>query len=82
MNSLRFMRPARIVFLGPPGAGKGTYGLRLAKSWNIPHVATGDMLREEIQSGSELGRQIDSYTKAGKLVPDELVNNIAKWVRD
>ena len=49
---------ARWVFLGPPGVGKGTYASRIAKALDVPHIAAGDLVRDEIKSGSELGRQV------------------------
>lgn len=63
----------RIVFLGPPGAGKGTQAARLAQELHIPHVSTGDALRAAVASGTKLGREADGYMKAGQLVPDPLV---------
>lgn len=66
----------RVMLLGAPGVGKGTYASRAAKVLNIPHLAAGDMIRAEIKSQSALGKQMTQYTQAGKLVPDELVNEI------
>jgi adenylate kinase len=63
----------RVIFLGPPGAGKGTQAQELAREWGVPHIATGDMLREAVKDGSELGRKAREYMDAGKLVPDELI---------
>lgn len=65
-----------IVFIGPPGSGKGTQAQRLVELLNIPHVSTGDMLRQAISEGSELGKQASAYMQAGELVPDELVLRI------
>ena len=62
-----------IVFIGPPGAGKGTQAARLIELLGIPHVSTGDLLRQAISDGTELGKQASQYMQAGKLVPDELV---------
>lgn len=62
-----------LVFLGPPGAGKGTQARRLADRYSIPQVATGDILREAMASGSELGRKAKSYYDRGELVPDEVM---------
>ncbi len=62
-----------IVFIGPPGAGKGTQAAQLVKLLNIPHVSTGDLLRQAIADGTELGQKASEYMQAGKLVPDELV---------
>jgi len=66
----------RIVILGPPGSGKGTYSSRLATKLGVPHISTGDIFREEIKNGSELGRSISSYVSNGKLVPDDIVNRV------
>jgi adenylate kinase len=66
----------RIVYLGPPGAGKGTQAQRLKDYLGITHLSTGDMLREAHQAGTELGKQAASYFHLGKLVPDEVVVGI------
>ncbi|MBO3841335.1 MAG: adenylate kinase [Candidatus Brockarchaeota archaeon] len=66
----------RIVIFGPPGSGKGTYASRLAPRLGVPHISTGDILRDEVKSGSELGKSISSYVSSGKLVPDEVVNRV------
>jgi adenylate kinase len=63
----------RIVLLGPPGAGKGTQAVRLAQELGVPHLATGDLLREEVKHGTALGRQAQGYMDRGDLVPDELI---------
>ncbi|MGF1467422.1 MAG: adenylate kinase [Sandaracinaceae bacterium] len=62
-----------LILFGPPGAGKGTQAKVLIERLGIPQISTGDMMREERKSGSELGRKFESYMSAGKLVPDELV---------
>ncbi len=68
------MRPlVRIVFLGPPGAGKGTQARQVARDLGIPHLSTGDMLREAVSARTPLGMQAESHMAAGRLVPDDLV---------
>jgi adenylate kinase len=62
-----------ILFLGPQGSGKGTQAKRLASDYGLAHVATGDMLREAISAGTELGRRVQPIVESGALVPDELV---------
>jgi adenylate kinase len=66
----------RLVFFGPPGAGKGTQSEWLTAYLSIPHLSTGDMLRASVEQGTELGQAAQSYIGAGKLVPDELVVQI------
>lgn len=73
-----FKKPMKLLFLGAPGVGKGTYSSRLSKQWQIPHISTGDMIRAEIKSESQLGKEFKSYSDNGALVPDELVVAIAK----
>ena len=63
----------RAIFLGPPGAGKGTQARQLAETWSVAHVATGDMLREALAQGTPLGLEARRYMDSGGLVPDEVV---------
>ncbi|MBN1557765.1 MAG: nucleoside monophosphate kinase, partial [Lentisphaerae bacterium] len=62
-----------LIFLGPPGAGKGTVAQRLSEETGIVQISTGDLLRENVKAGTDLGRQAKSYMEAGELVPDALV---------
>ena len=66
----------RVVLLGPPGAGKGTQAVKLAEKLEIPHLSTGDLFRENIGNGTELGLKAKSYLDAGDLVPSELTNEL------
>jgi adenylate kinase len=63
----------KLVLLGPPGAGKGTQAQVLSKDLSVPHVSTGDMLREALKAGTPLGLKAKSYMEKGGLVPDEVV---------
>lgn len=67
----------RTVLLGPPGAGKGTQAVRITEKYGIPHISTGDIFRDNIKRGTELGKKAQEYTSKGELVPDELVVEIA-----
>lgn len=66
----------RVVFLGPPGAGKGTQAARLGRELGIPHLSTGDLLRAAVAARTPLGVEADRYMRAGELVPDDLVLRI------
>ncbi len=63
----------RVIFLGPPGAGKGTQAQELAREWGVPHIATGDMLREAVAAKTALGLEAKRHMDSGGLVPDEVV---------
>lgn len=67
-----------IILMGPPGAGKGTHALWMAKDFDIPHISTGDMFREAMASGSELGNTIKDVINRGDLVSDELTCALVK----
>lgn len=67
-----------LIFLGPPGAGKGTQAKAIIDKFGIPQISTGDIIRATMRSDSPLGDELRSYTDAGKLVPDELVNRMVK----
>jgi adenylate kinase len=66
------------IFLGPPGAGKGTQAKLLAAHLGVPHISTGDLLREAIADGTELGRLARGYMEAGDLVPDDLLLGLVR----
>ncbi|MCX5678306.1 MAG: adenylate kinase [Candidatus Omnitrophica bacterium] len=66
----------KLILLGPPGAGKGTQSVVLAKKYNLPHISTGDILRESVKSGQPLGLKAKEYMDKGALVPDEIVTGI------
>ncbi len=67
-----------IVFLGPPGAGKGTQAKILIDRYGIPQISTGDMLREHRAKGTELGKKAQEYMDKGQLVPDEIILSMVK----
>ena len=67
-----------IILMGPPGAGKGSVAKLLLKEFGFVHISTGDMFREVIKSGSELGKLADSYISKGHLVPDDVTISIVK----
>jgi adenylate kinase len=68
----------RVILLGPQGAGKGTQAQRLADKVGAQHISTGDIVRAEIESGSELGKKVQEYNDRGDLVPDEIIVEMAK----
>jgi adenylate kinase len=68
----------RLVLLGPPGAGKGTQAKRLSERLGVPAISTGDIFRANIAGGTELGELAQSFTRAGKLVPDEVTNDMVR----
>lgn len=63
----------RTILLGPPGAGKGTQAVKIVEKYGIPHISTGDIFRENIKKGTELGKKAQEYMNKGELVPDDLV---------
>jgi adenylate kinase len=63
----------RVVLIGPPGAGKGTQAQKLREEYRLAHISTGDMLREEVRQGTDLGRQAREFISQGRLVSDELI---------
>lgn len=68
----------RLILLGPPGAGKGVQANFLKEKYNIPHISTGDILREEVSLKSELGNKASEFMKRGELVPDEIIMEMVK----
>lgn len=68
--------PNALILFGPPGSGKGTQAKLLKSSLAIPHISTGDMLRERIASGDPLGIQVKDLMQSGRLVPDDVVNRL------
>lgn len=72
------MSEINLILTGPPGAGKGTQAKLLAKRLGIPQIATGDILREAVASGSELGQRVKAIMERGDLVPDEVVIEIVE----
>ncbi len=68
----------RLILVGPPGAGKGTQAVQLAKHYKIPHISTGDIFRANLKNGTELGKQAQSFMDRGELVPDSVTNEMVK----
>ncbi len=68
----------RIILLGPQGAGKGTQAQRISRQTGAKHISTGDIVRAEIKSGSELGQKVQDFNDRGELVPDEIIVEMAK----
>ncbi len=72
------MSELNLILTGPPGSGKGTQAKLLTKTLGIPQIATGDILREAVASGSELGQRVQAIMQRGELVPDEVVIEIVE----
>lgn len=70
--------PTGVIFLGPPGSGKGTQAEILAELLNIPHISTGNILRSAIANATPLGQKAQSYMEQGELVPNELILDLVK----
>lgn len=68
----------RLILLGPPGAGKGTLARPLIETYHIPQISTGDILRQAVKDGTELGKSAKSYMDRGDLVPDDVIIGIVK----
>jgi len=67
-----------VILMGPPGAGKGTHAAKIVEKYHIPHISTGDIFRENLKNGTELGNKAKEYMDKGQLVPDEIVVEIVK----
>ncbi|QRN81797.1 MAG: nucleoside monophosphate kinase, partial [Nocardiopsis sp. BM-2018] len=68
----------RVLFMGPPGAGKGTQAALLAARLGIPHISTGDIFRANVAQGTELGQQAQAFMDAGEYVPDTITNAMVR----
>lgn len=68
----------KLVFLGPPGAGKGTVAKKISEAFAIPHISTGDLFRSENKSGTDLGKKVEGILTSGALVPDDVTIEIVK----
>lgn len=68
----------RLLLIGPPGSGKGTQAKQLTERFKVPHVSTGDMLREQIRKGTSLGEEAAGFIRDGNLVPDDLILSMLK----
>lgn len=68
----------KIIFLGLPGAGKGTYSTRIARLLDVPHISTGEIFRDAIKKDNDLGKQVNEYIRKGRLVPDDVTSNTLK----
>lgn len=68
----------RLILVGPPGAGKGTQAVQLAKHYKIPHISTGDIFRANLKGGTDLGKLAKSYMDKGELVPDSVTNEMVR----
>src|SRR6478609_5137379 len=82
MTTSPLTRPAQgrvnIIFIGPPGSGKGTQAVRIAERYRIPHISTGDILRAAVKAGTELGRKVAATLASGGLVADELMTDLVR----
>ena len=66
----------RTILLGPPGAGKGTQAQMIVEKYDVPHISTGDIFRDNIKRGTELGKKAQEYMNKGELVPDDVTINM------
>lgn len=72
------IRAVAVLMFGPPGSGKGTVSKHLVDCFDLPHISTGDILRENVARGTELGKEVKSVMDAGQLVSDDLVNRLVE----
>jgi adenylate kinase len=70
--------PVNLVLIGPPGSGKGTQAIRLAKRFGIPHISTGDILRQAVRDGTPLGKEVGATIAQGSLVSDTLITDLVR----
>jgi adenylate kinase len=70
--------PLHLVLIGPPGSGKGTQAVRIARRYKVPHISTGDILRQAVRDGTPLGRDVAETLAAGALVSDELISSLVQ----
>ena len=71
-------KPLNIVLIGPPGSGKGTQAVRIARRYNLPHISTGDILRQAVRDRTPLGREVEATMTSGALVSDELMSSLVE----
>lgn len=71
-----------LIFLGPPGSGKGTQAIRIAEKFGLVHLSTGDLLREAVKAKTELGQQAEGFMSRGDLVPDDLIIGLIEEIVD
>ena len=76
MNFIKLKKIPNIIITGPPGAGKGTMSRYIEEQYKIPIISTGEILRQEIKNGTELGKLVKSLMEKGNLVPDNLVKTL------
>jgi adenylate kinase len=70
--------PLNLVLIGPPGSGKGTQAVRIARRYNVPHISTGDILRQAVRDDTPLGREVAATIAGGALVSDQLISSLVK----
>lgn len=77
-NWISEVKVIKTVFIGPPGAGKGTQAIRIAEKYNVPHISTGDILRAAVKEETEFGKLAKEYMDKGELIPDDVIIRIIK----